>query len=54
MNKICLDCGERKPLEEFTGNNRNPDKKSCYCKVCMKERNRVNWLRRRYGNANKQ
>ena len=40
ITKICCSCGEEKPLEEFTKDNRRKDGHSTLCKKCKRERDR--------------
>lgn len=59
VSKICPDCGQTKPLEDFPRFHRNRDGRGTYCKPCHNARNRESilknggprhyHLRRRYG-----
>ena len=40
--KSCRRCNIVKPLSEFNLDNKSKDKKTCYCKICNRERNK-NW-----------
>jgi RNase P subunit RPR2 len=40
-NKVCLDCGLKKPISQFGKKSVNLDKHNEYCKPCWKQRNLV-------------
>jgi Recombination endonuclease VII len=47
LNKICLDCGEDKPLAEFSYSPKGVNSRSSYCKICMRARSKASYRKRR-------
>lgn len=45
--KTCLDCHETKPLEEFSPSPKGVAGKNSYCKICMRERSKASYRKRR-------
>lgn len=43
VNKICADCGDVLPTDEFHANNRNKSKLHSYCKNCAKKKYQSRW-----------
>ncbi len=41
MDKVCRDCGECKPLEDFPPSKKNKDGRVSYCRPCSRVRNRA-------------
>jgi hypothetical protein len=48
--KVCPDCAEEKPLEDFPRFHRNKDGRGTYCKPCHNSRNRET-ITRLYGGS---
>jgi hypothetical protein len=46
-SKTCLDCGETKPLENFSPSPRGVNRRNSYCKICMRERSKASYRKRR-------
>lgn len=45
--KTCLDCGETKPLDGFSPSPRGHLGRNSYCKVCMRERSKASYRKRK-------
>lgn len=46
MSKRCLDCGEVKPLDDFSYSPRGVHARNSYCKLCMRVRSKASYRRR--------
>lgn len=47
QTKRCLDCGETKTLDAFSYSPRGVASRNSYCKVCMRERSKTSYRKRR-------
>ena len=45
QQKLCRHCGDTKSVDDFYADKRSKDKKSCYCKKCLRER-ALTWARK--------